>query len=485
MHSKSNVITWLDSNETHFIEMADEIWASPEIRFQEFKSSMLQADFLEEAGFEIMWDIGGLNTAFVAEWRNGESQSTRHQEPIIGFVGEYDALPGLSQRLETAPNPVVAGGHGHGCGHNLLGTGALAAAVATKQWLQESGTPGTVRYYGCPAEEGGCGKVYMAREGAFDDLSAAFNFHPGYTNSASKGSCLGVQSMKFRFFGKTSHAGASPHMGRSALDAVELMNVGVNFLREHVEDNVRIHYVITDGGGTFPNIVPDKAEVYYYMRAHMPHQVQEIVRRVRNIAHGAAMMTETRVEESVEHGATCLLNNHTLADLQYKAMQEIGPINFTADEMAYAAEINANNPPGNSDGVAGTIGIPPNELTDPLLGGYCPSLDEGKLITASTDVGDLSWKAPVSMLNTTCWPHNAAAHSWGVVATGGMSIGHKGMMYAAKVMARSAIELYSDPSMLEAVRAEFDRATSATMYVSPIPAEKMPPQFENPYRPRL
>ena len=483
MNSKSDIVTWLDKNEEHFIEMADEIWATPEIRFQEFKSSKLQADFMEEAGFEITWDIGGLNTAFVAEWKNEAAGSQGSGSgPIIGFAGEYDALPGLSQQLNTVPLPIEEGGHGHGCGHNLLGTGALAAAVATKQWLQESGTPGTVRYLGCPAEEGGCGKVYMARAGAFDDLSAAFNFHPGYNNYASKGSCLGVQSMKFRFFGRTSHAGSAPHMGRSALDAVELMNVGVNFLREHVEDGVRIHYVITDGGGTFPNIVPDKAEVYYYMRAHMPDQVQEIVRRVRNIANGAAMMTETRVEESVEHGTTCMLNNHVLADLQYAAMEEIGAMDFTPEEMAYAAEINANNALGNSDSTARAIGIAPSALTDSLLAGYYPSLDEGKIHTASTDVGDLSWKTPVSMLHTACWPLNAAAHSWGVVASGGMSIGHKGMMYAAKVMARAAIELYDDPAKLAAARSEFAAATSATTYTPPVPEDKMPPQFENPVR---
>lgn len=476
MNSKSDIAQWLDQNQGHFIEMADEIWANPEIRFQEFKSSKLQADFMEEAGFDITWDIGGLNTAFVAEWKNGDGG------PIIGFAGEYDALPGLSQKLTTVMDPIVDGGHGHGCGHNLLGTGCLAAAVAVKQWMQEAGTNGTVRYYGCPAEEGGCGKVYMAREGAFDDLDAAFNFHPGYANSASKGSCVGVQSLKFRFKGITAHAGAAPHMGRSALDAVELMNVGVNFLREHVEDNVRLHYVITDGGGSFPNIVPDRAEVYYYVRAHMPEQVEEVVRRVRKIADGAAMMTETEVEVEVQHGANCMINNHGLADLQHTAMQELGPIDFSEEELAYASEINANNPPGNADFVARSMGMAPNDLTDSLLGSVYPSDDEGKIMTGSTDVGDLSWKAPVSMLRTACWPVNSSAHSWGVVATGGMSIGHKGMMYAAKVMARAAAELYEDPSRLEPIRAEFESATTKRPYISLIPENKLPPQFENPCR---
>ena len=474
MKNKQEVTSWLDRNQQHFIGLADEIWKTPEIRFQEFKSSKLQADFMEEAGFDVTWDVGGLNTAFVAEWSNGDG-------PIIGFAGEYDALPGLSQELTTSPNAIEEGGHGHGCGHNLLGTGALAATVAVRQWLQETGKTGTVRYLGCPAEEGGCGKVYMARDGAFDDLDAAFNFHPGYMNYASKGSCLGVQSMKFRFFGRTSHAGASPHMGRSALDAVELMNVGVNYLREHVEDNVRIHYVITNGGGTFPNIVPDKAEVYYYVRAHMPDQVEHVVERVRKIAAGAAMMTETRYEEEAQHGANCMLNNHVLADVQYEAMQEIGGIDFTEEELTYAAAINNNNAPGGSDSVAKSMGVAKDAVPS-LVSGVYPSIDKGRIHTASTDVGDLSWKTPVSMLHTACWPTNAAAHSWGVVATGGMSIGHKGMMYAAKVMARAAVELYDKPERLAAARAEFEQATAAIPYTSPIPADKLPPQFPNPCR---
>ncbi|MEM7346959.1 MAG: amidohydrolase, partial [Chloroflexota bacterium] len=423
--------------------------------------------------FDITWDVGGISTAFMAEWGSGE--------PIIGFAGEYDALPGLSQKLQSSQDPIEAGGHGHGCGHNLLGTGCLAAAVAVKQWLQETGTPGTVRYYGCPAEEGGSGKVYMGRAGAFEDLDAAFNFHPGYTNYASKGSMIGTRSIRYRFHGQTAHAAAMPHMGRSALDAVELMNVGVNYLREHVVDNVRIHYIITDGG-LAPNIVPDKAEVYYVVRAHLPHQVEEVVARVRKIAQGAALMTETEMEEILEDGTSCALNNHVLADVQYEAMQEIGPIEFTEEEQAYAADINKNNPPGNSAIISSYMGLSPSQISQPLIGDVFPSLDEGKIFPASSDVGDMSWQVPLSMLNTACWPINAAAHSWGVVASGGMSIGHKGMMYAAKVMARAALDIYTDADKLQAVRDEFDDATSVSDYICPIPDDKQPPQNKHPYR---
>ena len=321
----------------------------------------------------------------------------------------------------------------------------------------------------------------MARVGAFDDLDAAFNFHPAYTNYASKGSTLSVRSMRFRFYGRTAHAAAMPHMGRSALDAVELMNIGANYLREHVLDHVRIHYVITNGG-LAPNIVPDKAEVYYYARAHLPHQVEEVANRIRKIAQGAAMMTETRVEEHFEAGSTCVLNNHGLADLQHESMQAIGSIEFTAEEEAYATEINSNNPPGNSVTVGSYMGLAPHQLNRPLIGDVFASPDAGRVFPVSTDVGDLSWKTPVSMLNTACWPMNVAAHSWGVVASGGMGIGHKGMMYAAKVMAHSAIELYSNPARLQAVREEFEAATSAVSYICPLPDDKQPPQKKNPYR---
>ena len=400
---------------------------------------------------------------------------------MVGFAGEYDALPGLSQKLETTAVPIEEGGHGHGCGHNLLGTGCLAAAVALKQWLQATGTPGTVRYYGCPAEEGGSGKTFMARDGAFDDLDVAFNFHPGYSNAPSKGSCVGVNKLRFRFHGRTAHAGVMPHMGRSALDAVELMNVGVQYLREHVKDDVRLHYIITDGG-LAPNIVPDRAEVYYYIRAHKPADVAEVTERVKKVARGAAMMTETEVEMIFDSASTCLLNNHTLADLQYEVMQEIGPIHFTDEELAYAEAVNQNMPPGNKEFVTQLFHISDEQEQLPLIGAVMPAMDEAFVLPGSTDVGDLSWIAPLSMLNTTCWPLNAPAHSWGVVATGGMSIGHKGMLYAAKVMAASAIELFEQPHKLQAVRDEFEAHIVKTPYQTPLPEDCLPPSKPHPLR---
>ena len=477
--SAQEIIDWLEANQATFTEMSDEIWRHPEIAYQEFKSSRLQADYLEKEGFTITWDVGGLNTAFMAEWGEGK--------PVLGFIGEYDALPGLSQKLQPVKEAIEEDGHGHGCGHNLLGTGAVAGAVAVQKWLQSSGKTGTVRYYGCPAEEKGSGKVFMGRSGAFDDLDAALNFHPAYLNMAQKGSAVGVNSIYYRFFGRTAHAGMAPDEGRSALDAVELMNVGVNYLREHVKDDVRIHYIITEGGKA-PNIVPEEAEVYYFIRAAKPDYLAEVVERVRKVAEGAAMMTETRVEVKFEEGCSAVLNNHYLADLQYQAMELIGPIAFSEEEIAFAQQINDTFPGTNADYVENIIENlkSPADIAvlfdeyrqQPLISKNYPSLDENIVRTGSTDVGDLSQIVPVSMLRTTCWPTGIPGHSWGNVACSGMSIGHKGMMHAAKIMALAAMAMYADPEHLVQIRKEFEQSMGGKPYVPPIPADVDPPRFE-------
>jgi aminobenzoyl-glutamate utilization protein B len=477
--SAQAIINWLEENQSIFTVMSDQIWQTPEVAYQEFKSSRIQADYFEKEGFSVTWDVGGLNTAFMAEWGEGK--------PILGFIGEYDALPGLSQKLQPTKEALVEGAPGHGCGHNLLGTGAVASAVAVQKWLQSSGKSGTVRYYGCPAEEKGSGKVFMARSGTFDDLDAALNFHPFYLNMAGKGSNVGVNAIYYRFFGRTAHAGGAPHRGRSALDAVELMNVGVNYLREHVKDDVRMHYIITEGGKA-PNIVPEEAEVYYFIRAAKPDYLAEVVERVRKVAEGAAMMTETRVEIKFEEGCSPVLNNHYLADLQHQAMGLIGPIEFTKEELEFAQQVNDGFPGTNSDYIDNGIEYynPPAEIAaqfeqyrdQPLIGINFPSLDEYKIATGSTDVGDLSQIVPVSMLRTACWPTGVSGHSWGNVACSGMSIGHKGMMHAAKIMAVAAMALYSSPDHLAKIWEEFDRRTGGKPYVSPIPEKVDPPHYE-------
>jgi aminobenzoyl-glutamate utilization protein B len=477
--STQAVINWLDQNQAQFAAMADQIWRAPELAWREFKASRLQADYLENEGFSITWDVGDMNTAFVAEWGQGK--------PILGFIGEYDALPGLSQKKQPTKEAIEDGAPGHGCGHNLLGTGAVAAAAAVQKWLQSSGVPGTVRYYGCPAEEKGSGKVFMAHAGAFDDLDAALNFHPSLMNMPTKGAAVGVNAIYFRFFGRSAHAGGAPHEGRSALDAVELMNVGVNYLREHVKSDVRIHYIITEGGQA-PNIVPEEAEVYYFVRAATPNYLAEVVERVHKVAQGAALMTETTVQIRFEEGCSALLNNHYLADMQYQAMQLLGPITFTQEEMDFAQQINDAFPGTNSDYVDDRIEYykPSPEIVaalnayrdQPLMGGNFPALDERIVMTGSTDVGDLSQIVPVSMLGTACYPTGCPGHSWGNVASSGMSIGHKGMLHAAKIMALTAVELYADPAHLVKIHQEFEAKTRGKSYVPPIPADAKPPRYE-------
>ncbi len=473
MQSKLEIADWLDEHQTRFTAMSDEIWDNPELQFVEFKASKLQADFLEAEGFHITWDLGGCSTAFVAEWGAGK--------PVIAFAGEYDALPGLSQKNQNLPEPISAGEAGHGCGHNLLGTGCLAAAVVFKVWLERSGNEGTVRYYGCPAEEGGSGKVFMSRAGAFDDLDATFNWHPWYTNSAMKGSLLSVNRYYFRFKGKSAHAAADPYSGRSALDALELMNIGVNYLREHVTDDVRLHYIILNGG-LAPNVVPDFAESYYYVRAYDPQNLEDVSQRVIRIAKGAAMMTDTAVDTVYKSGSTRVLSNETLADLQYDIMRQLGGIDFSAEEQAYAAEINRRFGDANIKTLVDRYGVAPNVAEQPLIGDVFPSVDKDHVSPGSSDMGDMSWRAPCSMLHTAAWASRAAAHSWGVVATGRTSIGHKGMMYAAKVMALSAAELVVSPDILEKAQTEFRAAIERTPYICPIPDDVGPPQHAHPLR---
>ncbi len=469
MNSYRTIIGWLEQNAATYADIADKIWDYAETAWEEYQSAALQARHMKEQGFSITENVAGIKTAFIAERGEGK--------PIIGFVGEYDALPGLSQKAIPRKEPVKESGPGHGCGHNLLGTGGMAAAVALSRWLEENEMAGTVRYYGCPAEEQIWAKAFMAREGAFDDLDAAFNFHPATYNMPGKGTAVGVYDVRFEFTGTTAHAGGAPHRGRSALDAVELMNVGVNYLREHVPEKVRMHYAITDGGRV-PNIVPEHASVWYYLRAPDMKILDDVFTRVKKIAEGAALMTETRVDTRVSAGCSTVINNHYLADLHYEVMKEIGPIAYTDKELAFAEEINAAFPEENRTGLFERYAIPDAEKQRleevkkrQIFDENFPGLDAFEVMTGSTDVGDVSWIAPLTMLRTTCYPACVSSHSWGATAASGMSIGHKGMMHAAKIMACAAALLFIDPEHLKKARAEFSKATEGVFYKRPLPPE--------------
>jgi aminobenzoyl-glutamate utilization protein B len=474
MNNDRDVLDWLSAEHAMFTGMADDIWSHPETAFREHRASKLQAAYLQSLGFRVRWGLGGLQTAFVAEWGTGR--------PVLGLLGEYDALAGLSQKRQPTPMPEVKGGPGHGCGHNLLGTGCVASAAALARWLAATGRLGAVRYYGCPAEERVTGKVFMASDGAFADLDAALNWHPDSSTMPGKSRAVGVRDLTFRFKGRAAHAGGSPHKGRSALDAVELMNVGVNYLREHVTEKVRIHYVVTRGG-ELPNVVPETAESWYFVRALDPDELDQVTARVKKIAEGAALMTETSLEVTLNGACSSVLNNHYLADLHYQAMERLGPIQFSEDELAFAREVNAQFPPEAARPFE-DLRVPPEwrervaiAERQPLVAGNYPAWDEDRVMTGSTDVGDVSWITPVSMLSTACFPTGAPGHSWANTAAAGSSIGHKGMMHAAAIMTLVGIDLYSDPRHLEAARREFAERTAGKPYRSPLPASLDAPRY--------
>lgn len=464
-----NVVEWLEERQGRFIAMADEIWNNPELALNEHKACKLQADDLAADGFTITRNIGDLPTAFMAEWSSGNGG------PTIGFLGEYDALPGLSQERQPGQAPIVVDGPGHGCGHNLLGTASLAAASVVKAWLQATGTPGTVRYYGCPAEETCEGKVFMARAGAFDDLDMAITWHPGIDTSVWASSSLAVNNIKYRFKGRTAHAAGNPETGRSALDAVELMNVGVNFMREHVIDAARIHYVITHGGGA-PNVVPDDCEVWYFIRAPERHQVEELTERIRKIAEGAALMTETTVTENFVSGAYNMLPNKVITRQMGKVLEELGPIDFNEDEYAYGKAVAEQYPEELRAGLLTKRRLPASIVNDGLSAEVWPLRDAGEVGSGSTDVADVSWITPTSQFRTTCFALGVPGHSWANTSTGGVSIGHKGMLHAAKGMAITAADFVLDPALLQEAKDEFAASTAGRPYKCPVPSHVKPRQ---------
>lgn len=430
---KDKMLESIGKKEMYYGGIAKQIWNYAEVGYQETKSSALLQETLSKEGFKIEKGVAGIPTAFTATFGEGK--------PIIGILGEFDALPGLSQD-STADQKTVGGIAGHACGHHLFGTASAAAAIAVKEYMKANNIKGTIRFYGTPAEEGGSGKVYMVREGLFNDVDAVVHWHPGSSNSASFGTSLANKSGKFRFYGVSAHAAASPEKGRSALDGVEAMDNMVNMLREHVPSDTRIHYVITNGGKA-PNVVPDFAEVYYYARSPRRTDVMDVWSRIENAAKGAAMGTGTRVDWELTGGTYELLPNETLAKVMHANLTKVGGFNYTVEEKAFAEKI------GKSLGIENVkfedaTGVKP--LTAEKGGG------------GSTDVGDVSWTVPTVGLTTATWVPGTPAHSWQAVAAGGMSIGRKGMVNAAKTMALTVTDLFESPQTLKDAKAEFEKA---------------------------
>jgi aminobenzoyl-glutamate utilization protein B len=446
---KTGLAAAIDARQAEYAAIADALWSNPELGYQEQKSSARLRAELEAAGFSVESGVAGMPTAFVATYGSGK--------PVIGILAEFDALPGLSQGAVPVRKPVVEHGAGHACGHHLFGTASTAAAIAVKEWMARSGRAGTLRVYGTPAEEGGGGKIYMVRAGLFEDVDVALDWHPGSRNDAGPGTSLANKSGKFRFRGKAAHAAGAPWAGRSALDAVEAMNHMVNLMREHVPDGTRMHYIITSGGSA-PNVVPDFAEAYYYMRHPDARLVLEMWERLEAAARGAAMGTETEVEIEVVNGVYALLPNETLATMIDANLRRVGGVTYTAEERAFAEQI------------AATLATR-RDLSDAAKVEPFARSDAG----GSTDVGDVSWVVPNSGFNTATWVPGTPAHSWQAVAAGGMSIGHKGMIVAAKTMAMSVYDLFTTPKLVADARAEFERARGQDFSYRPLIGEREPP----------
>ena len=457
---KQGVIKYLEERASDFYALSDKIWGKAEIRFKEKESVKDYVSFLEKEGFSVTVGLAGLKTAFSATWGSGK--------PVIGFLGEYDALPGLSQKAGVAEKtPIEENGNGHGCGHNLLGVGALMGAVGYKHFLESEGKSGTVIYFGCPAEEGGSGKTFMAREGCFNQLDAALSWHPADINMMPPGPVLANDSIRYSFLGKASHAAAAPEAGRSALDALELMNIGVQFLREHMPSSARIHYAITDTGGISPNIVQSHASALYQIRAPYAPELASLYERVNNIAKGAALMTDTQVEIKFLKGTSNTLLIPALDELMYRNMCEIPNPVSGAKDMDFAFEIvkTQKDPATIGDSAFDIKPKPWNKAGNIPLPG-------------SSDVGDVSWVCPVTQCGTSTWPKGTAAHSWQAVACGKSDFAHRGMLYAGEIIAATAVDIYQNPEVIETAWKQLREKTGGLPYNCPIPKEITPTELE-------
>ncbi len=448
---KETLLKQMDTRAAHYGDVSRQIWEFAEVGYKEFKSAELLKAELRHAGFSVEENVAGIPTAFTATWGQGR--------PVIAVLGEYDALPGLSQAASPERKPLLDGAPGHGCGHNLLGTASLFAAVSIKDWLAAKKTPGTIRFYGTPAEEGGGGKLYMARAGVFQDVDTVVSWHPADSNGASKQSSLAIISAKFKFYGKPAHAAAAPEVGRSALDGLMVMANAVEFMREHVPESTRIHYVVSNGGSA-PNVVPEFAELFLYARHPSMPVLDGIWNRIVKCAQAGALATETRMEMELIDSSYNVLPNDALAALVDRNLRQVGGVTYTKDEQAFAESLRKTLPPDRARPLGSQEGIqPPSE-------GY---------FSASSDVGDVSWIVPTAALGTATFVPGVPAHSWQSTACAGMSIGRKGMVVAAKTMALTALDLFTNPEELKAARASFEQRRAGYEYRSRVPADHKAP----------
>ncbi|RMC62470.1 M20 family metallopeptidase [Sinorhizobium meliloti] len=457
---------WVHAKAPDYCGLSDRIWETPELAFEEHCSVAEQIAILEREGFRITKNVAGIPTAFVAEYGQGG--------PVIAILGEYDALPELSQvsgalRQEAA----IQGASGHGCGHNLLGAGSALAAAALKEGLAAEGIPGIIRYYGCPAEENGGGKTYMVRAGLFDDVDVAFCWHPHVINEVSSSTSLAEIQVYFRFRGRATHAAASPHMGRSALDAVEIMNVGVNYMREHMPSSARVHYAVTNTGGDAPNVVQAYAESLFSVRSpHWP-DAQQLFARIKKIAEGAALMTETSVDVQIAGGSSNIVPNKVLQEIMLDNMCRIGAPAFDGADYSYAKALREAT--FTEDDVLASIPRPNTSLTTKILHDEVLALSlQEEVDMGTTDVGDVSWIAPTVQCHTACFAIGTAFHTWQLVTQGKLPAAHKGMILAAQTIASTAADCLRNPAIIARAKAELRERVGDGTYICPIPGYVAP-----------
>lgn len=443
---------WIDAEQPRAAKLADFLWEKAELGYLETESAKALIARLEEAGFSVTQGAADIPTAFVARYAQGSGG------PVIGILAELDALPGISQDRTPERREVAGKDAAHACGHHLFGAGSTAAALAVKRWLIATKTPGEIRLYGTPAEEGGSGKVYLARGGLFDDVAVVLHWHPDDENAADASKNLANRSARFTFTGVASHAAGAPHRGRSALDGVEAMNMMVNLMREHVSQDTRIHYVITQGGEA-PNVVPDSAQSYYYVRHPSVEGLEEVWARVLKAAEGAALGTGTTVSHEVMHGNRPLLSLTSLQKKLHANLSAVGGVTYDAEEQAFA-EILYKSVGKTSAKLGDQERVKPFAIEQHY---------------GSTDVGDVSWVAPTGGMRAATWAPGTSAHSWQAVAAGGMSIGHKGMAVAAKTLALTAVDLIADEALRKEVRAEWEAARGPDFKYYPLLGDRAPP----------
>ncbi|WP_237478907.1 M20 family metallopeptidase [Lichenibacterium dinghuense] len=466
MDNRNDLWRHVDLQSERLIALSDRVWTMPEVCYTERRSSAEHVAELDHQGFRVTENVAGIPTAVMGEAGEGG--------PVIAFLGEYDALPGLSQEAGVAePRPLESGGPGHGCGHNLLGSAALLAATAVKDWLAATGTPGRVRYYGCPAEEGGAAKAFMVRAGAFADADAAITWHPSSFWEVAPAIALANTRADFVFTGRSSHAAAAPHLGRSALDAVELMNVGVNYMREHMPSDARVHYAYLEAGGIAPNVVQAHARVRYSIRARELADMLDLVERVKKIARGAALMTETEVEVRIVSAVSNLVANAPLERKLHEVMAELGAPHFDEADRAFARDIRATFGAGAVEAVYKTIGMAPTDA--PLADFLVPFDARREPAVGSTDVGDVSWVVPTVQAHAPTVAIGTPFHTWQVVAQGQSPAAHKAMVQVAKAMAATGAALVRDPDLLAEAKADLAARTGPRGYTSPLPAGVEPP----------